>query len=146
MKKYLFAFLILSAANADAGLNKWVDSNGKVHYSDQPPPTGVEATTLRTARPPVSAPAASKSYAEREAELKKARQSEAEAAERAAEQQSNTEIEKSNCTTAQQALRSLQQGGRIVEYDEKGERRYLGDDERQQRIDKMQGEIGKWCK
>ena len=54
MKKYLFAFLILSATNADAGLNKWVDEQGKIHYSDQPPPVGAEASTLRNAPPPAS--------------------------------------------------------------------------------------------
>ncbi|MFZ3018629.1 MAG: DUF4124 domain-containing protein [Gallionella sp.] len=146
MKKILFVFLIMTAANAGAGLNKWVDSSGKVHYSDQPPPAGIEATTLRSAPPPASAPAPAKSLAEREAELKKARQSKTEADERAVEQQSNAEIEKANCAAAQQYLRSLQQEGRMLEYDEKGERRYLGDDERQQRVNKAQAEIGKWCK
>jgi hypothetical protein len=43
-------------------------------------------------------------------------------------------------------VRSLQQDGRIVEYDEAGERRFLGDDERQQRIAEAQAEIEKWCK
>jgi hypothetical protein len=145
MKKLLFVFLILTAANAGAELNKWVDERGKVHYSDQPP-AGVEASTLRGAPAPASAPAASKSYVEREAELKKARQSKTEADERAIEQQSNAETEKANCAAARQTLRSLQQGGRMIEYDEKGERRYVGDDERQQRADKAQAEIGKWCK
>ncbi|HZW24476.1 MAG TPA: DUF4124 domain-containing protein [Gallionella sp.] len=145
MKKYLFAILILSAANTDAGINKWVDEHGKVHYSDQPP-VGVEATKLRAASPPASAPAPAKSIAEREAELKKARQSQTEAAERAALQQSNAETEKANCNAAQQALRSLQQGGRIVEFDESGERRYVEDSDRQQRITKAQAEASQWCK
>lgn len=145
MKKYLFAFLILSAANADAGLNKWVDEKGKVHYSDQPP-VGVEVTKLHAAPSPASAPAPAKSLAEREAELKKARQSKAEATERDALKQSNAEIEKANCAAAQQSLRSLQQGSRLVEYDAKGEQRFLDDSERQQRIAKGQEEISKWCK
>jgi len=145
MKRLLFVLLVLSSANAGAGLNKWIDANGKVHYSDQPP-VGVEAAPVRAAPAPATAPAASKSYTEREAEMRKARQSQNEAAEKAALEQSNTEIEKANCAAAQQTLRSLEQGGRIVEYDEKGERSYLGDSDRQQRIDKAQAEIGKWCK
>jgi hypothetical protein len=146
MKRLLFALLILTTANADAGLNKWVDERGKVHYSDQPPPTGVEASALRGAPAPASAPAASKSYAEREAEMKKTRQSKNQAEESAAQQQANTETEKANCIAAQQTLRALQQDGRIVEYDEKGERRFVADDERSQRIGNAQAEIGKWCK
>jgi len=143
MKKYLFAFLILSATSADAGLNKWVDEHGKVHYSDQPPPVGAEASTLRNAPPPASPSAPTKSFAEREAELKKARQAQTEAAGKTTQEQSNTEA---NCITAKQTLYSLQQGGRLVEYDEKGERRYLEDEERQQRANQAQAEIDKWCK
>ena len=142
MKKYLFVFLFLTAANADAELNKWVDEQGKVHYSDRPP-VGVDATKMRSASPPASAPAPSKSYVEREVELRKARQSQAETAASSALQQSNAEIEKANCNAARQTLRSLQQEGRIVEYDEQGERRYLEDDERQRRIAEAQADIGK---
>ena len=38
MKKFLLILLMLASANAFAGLSKWVDADGKVHYSDQPPP------------------------------------------------------------------------------------------------------------
>jgi hypothetical protein len=145
MKKYLFVLLILAAASADAELNKWVDQQGKVHYSDQPP-AGVEAMPVHAAPPPANTPAPAKSYVEREAELRKAKQSEAEKTQKTAQRQSNAEIEKANCTAAQQTLRSLQQGGRIVEYDEAGERRFLGDDERQRRIAEAQTEIEKFCK
>ena len=146
MKKLLFVLLVLASANAGAGLNKWVDEHGKTHYSDQPPPIGIEAAPVRAAPSPAGAPAAPKSYTEREAELKKARQSQNEAAEKAALEQSNAEIEKANCVSARQTLHSLQQDGRIAEYDENGERRYLDDNERQRRTDKAQSEIGKWCK
>lgn len=145
MKRLLFALLVLTTANADAGLNKWVDERGKVHYSDQPP-AGVEASAMRGAPAPASAPAASKSYVEREAELKKARQSKTEAEASAAQQQANTETEKANCIAAQQTLRALQQDGRIVEYDETGERRFVADDERSQRLGTARQEIEKWCK
>lgn len=148
MRKYLFVLLMLCGANAGAGLNKWVDEYGKVHYSDQPPPASVKATTLRTSPSPdpASAPGTTKSHAEREAELKKAQQAAKEASEEAARKQAGTEIEQANCTAAQQTLRSLQGDGRIVEYDERGERRYLEDDERQQRIARAQEDIAKWCK
>lgn len=142
MKKYLFVFLILSATSANAGLNKWVDEQGKVHYSDQPP-VGVEASTLRNAPPPASASAPTKSFSEREAELKKARKSQREASEKTAQDQSDAEA---NCTTAKKTYYSLQQGGRLVEYDKNGEQRFLEDEERQRRTEKAQAEIEKWCK
>lgn len=148
MKKFLTMLLLLCSTTAFAALNKWVDAEGKVHYSDEQPPANVKSETLRTspAAAPASAPAAPKSIAEREAELKKAQQAKKEASDRAAQEQANKAIEQANCTAAQQNLRPLQEGGRIAEYDANGERRYLNDDERQQRIAKGQEDIKKWCK
>src|SRR5665647_720577 len=75
MNKYLLLFVILLSTNALAAISKWVDSNGQVHYSDQPPPLDVRPKTLRpdadtqdTASSGVAAP---QTIAEREAELKK---------------------------------------------------------------------------
>lgn len=36
MRLMIFLALIFSAHTADAGVYKWVDSSGKVHYSDKP--------------------------------------------------------------------------------------------------------------
>ncbi len=149
MKRYLTIILLLASTAAFAALNKWVDAEGKVHYSDEPPPPNVKSTTLRpSAAPPVatSAPGAPKTLAEREAELKKAQQEKKEAADRAAQEQANRETERANCAAARQSLRSLQAGGRLAEYDASGELSYVEDDERQQRIAKAQQDVAEWCK
>ena len=154
MKKYLLILLVLSSANAFAGLNKWVDENGKVHYSDQPPPANVKAETLRSTSGAAnasnvaasSAPAAPKTIAEREAELKKSQQLKKEAADKAAKEQAAAETTKANCAAAQQNLRTLQSGIRMVEVDAKGERSYLSDEQRQQRITNTQKDVSDFCK
>lgn len=157
MKKFLLILLMLASANAFAELSKWVDADGKVHYSDQPPPANVKAKTLRgtsDAAAPVSAggavaasaPAAPKTIAEREAELKKVQRAKKEAADRAAQEQARIETEKANCAAVQQNLRALQDGIRMVEIDAKGERSYLDDAQRQQRIEKAQQDIKTYCK
>ncbi len=157
MKKLLLILLVLASANAFAGLSKWVDADGKVHYSDQPPPANVTAKTLRTtsdtAAPGItagaaaaSAPAAPKTVAEREAELKKAQQAKKEAADKAAKEQARIEGEKTNCEAAQLSLRALQEGMRIVEVDAKGERSYLDDEQRRQRMEKAQQNIKTYCR
>lgn len=149
MKKFLLILLILASANAFAGLSKWVDADGKVHYSDQPPPANVKAKTLRVtsdAAAPASAPAAPKTVAEREAELKKAQQAKKEAADKAAKEQERIDAEKAYCVAAQQNLRALQDGIRMVEIDAKGERSYLDDEQRRQRIEKVQQDIKTYCK
>ncbi|OGS99303.1 MAG: hypothetical protein A3F73_06380 [Gallionellales bacterium RIFCSPLOWO2_12_FULL_59_22] len=140
---------MLNSANAFAGLNKWVDADGKVHYSDQQPPPNVQTQTLRIpseAAAPASAPDAPKTVAEREAELKKAQQSKKEEAGKAAQEQARAEEEKAYCATLQQNLRALQDGVRVVEIDAKGERSYLEDEQRRQRIEKAQQEIKAHCK
>lgn len=157
MKKFLLILLMMFSANAFAELSKWVDADGKVHYSDQPPPANVKAKTLRLpsdAAVPVSAsgvsatsaPAAPKTIAEREAELKKAQQAKKDAADKAAKEQARIEAEKASCATAQQNLRVLQADYRIAQVDAKGERYYLNDDQRRQGVEKAQQDIKTFCK
>jgi hypothetical protein len=152
MRKILLILLMLAGANAYAGINKWVDADGKVHYSDQPPPVNVKsqqtlrATSDAVAAAPASAPAAPKTIAEREAELKKAQQAKKEAADKAAQEQARIDAEKANCAAAQQHLRILQEGMRMMDVDANGERYYLNDEQRQQRIEKAQQDIKAFCK
>jgi hypothetical protein len=50
---WLIAGLLAFALPSDAALYKWVDAEGNVHYSDQPPPAGAgEAKTMEAPRAP----------------------------------------------------------------------------------------------
>ena len=156
MKKILLILLTLVSASALAGLHKWVDADGKVHYSDQPPPANVKATTLRSTSSAKdsasesgaaasSAPAAPKTIAEREAELKKAQQAKKEAADKTAQKQAEADARRTICAAARHSLRTLQDGVRIMEIGANGERTYLSDEGRQQRMDKAQQDINTNC-
>jgi len=123
--------------SAQAGLNKWVDENGKVHYSDTPPPDAkVESVRNVTGKGQEVAPAdySSKSYSQREAELNKARLEKKEASEKSARETAQQQERKQNCAAARENLRALESGTRLVTYDENGEKRFLDDDERTQRL------------
>jgi len=158
MKRFLLFLLTLLSTNAFADYNKWVDANGTVNYSDRPPPANVKTiiklhTASETAASAkasgvsaANAPAAPKTIAERTAELDKARQAKQEAADKAAQEQATSDAKKANCAAAQQNLRTLQEGTRIVEIDANGQRSYLDDAQRQQRITKAQREIDTYCK
>jgi len=133
-----------------------------VHYSDQPPPSNAKKVLSSASKAKVSAETGDatesgsaadsgnsdepKTIAEREADLKKKKRADKEAAEKAAKEQAAKDAIQENCIRAQQSLRELQSGMRIMELDAKGERSYLGDEERQKRITKTQQDISILCK
>jgi hypothetical protein len=157
MKNCLMVLLMMFGMNAFAEVNKWVDENNQVHYSDQPPPAIAKTKKLRSDSDSRGSAAASgvaettgsaapKTIAEREAELRKAQKAKKEAADKAVKNQANEEDIKANCAQAQLSLKALQEGMRMVEIDANGERSYLDDEQRQQRIAKTQQDISRICK
>lgn len=142
------ALLSCLSLSAQAGLNKWVDENGKVHYSDSPP-TGAKVESVRniTGKGQESAPAdySSKSYTQREAELNKARQEKKEASEKSARETAQQQERKQNCAVARENLRALESGARLVTYDEKGEKRFLDDADREQRLNSAREAVKANC-
>lgn len=146
----------LLAIPALGELYKWTDAEGKVHYSDQPPPPNIKKpVTVKPRSPAASAAAreaagaavdAPKSYVEQDAEFNRRR---VEAAEReAAAKKAATEAaeKKKNCEQARTQLAGMQRGGRITRYDDKGERTYLSDAEIAQEIARAQQVADSWCK
>ncbi len=51
MKRHLFLLALLACSSAFATNYKWTDAEGNVHYTDTPPPRGVEAKTLPSTSP-----------------------------------------------------------------------------------------------
>jgi len=134
----LIALLLLSllSPSAHAGMHKWVDAEGKVHYSDTPPPD-VNAESVRNmsgkgqqASPVDYSP---KSYAEREAELRKSRQEKQETLDKQAKEKAQQEERQRACAYARESLRVLESGGRIATTDAAGERVFLDDEALEQR-------------
>jgi hypothetical protein len=151
MKKYLLFLLLLVSTCAFAAITKWVDSDGRVHYSDQPPPPNAQQKTLRSddesqVSQSASGVAAPKTLAEREADSKKAQLAKKEAADKAAQQEAITAARQANCANAQQNLRILQDGTRIRVVDANGQPSYIDDSERAQRIEKVQNDVNTYCK
>ncbi len=141
----LLSFISLSAL---AELNKWVDENGKVHYSDSPPPNAkVESVRNISGKGQQAAPAdySSKSYSQREAELNKARQEKKESSEKSAREAAQQAEKKRNCAAARENLRVLESGTRLVTYDENGEKRFLDDADRAQRLNDARNTVSANC-
>lgn len=127
----LAAGLILMGAPVSAELYKWTDAEGKVHFSDQPPPPEVKAPVTVKPRRPAAAPAApaTPAYVEQEADFRK-RQVEAAEKAKAEKQAADVAAEKQrNCEQARTQVASLQSGSRITRSNAAGEQIFLTDAE-----------------
>ena len=122
MKRTVFAALLLLAAPfAAAQLYKWVDKDGKVQYSDQPPPAG-PAKQINVAPGP-SAPAPSALAKDKELEKKRAESRDA--ARKAEDLEKNAKQRQAECERARSYQKGLDNGGRFVTFNEKGERVFM---------------------
>jgi Domain of unknown function (DUF4124) len=167
----LAAGLSFMVAPAGAETYKWTDADGKVIYSDQPPPANVKNPTTVTPRKKTSksapippdaagqgdakvegkstakpAPAAAKTAQELDAEFK---QRQVEAAEKEAAQKKaarDAEDKNKNCEQAKANVALYKEGGRIARANAKGETEYLDDAQIAQELGRAQRLQDSWCK
>jgi type IV secretory pathway VirB10-like protein len=171
MKRVLTLALLLAALPASAVLYKWVDQDGKVHYSDQPPPDGAKKSGVVNAPAPNApstpapsgdaaapsaakpdgeaanaAPKAPKTTAEQEMEFRKRRLEAAEAEAKRQQDAQAAEEKKRNCAQATNRLTALEAGGRLTKYGPPGETLYLSDAEISRELGEARKVADSWCK
>ena len=141
--------ILLATATVCAQVYKWVDKDGKVQYSDTPPPASVtksEAKKVDTT-PPVSAGAApAKSLQERAKDFDKRREDAAEKAKKDEEAQKAADADAEACRDARTALIDLESGRPINRANASGERGFMTDEQRQAEIQKARGIVAQACK
>jgi hypothetical protein len=138
----LIALLFLSASAA-AGVYKWTDEAGHVHYSDKPPETAAEKLDIETRRTDPEQLTARLSQDENRQEAAGIDPAEQERLEQREREQQMRRQE--NCQRAQKALASLLSATRVYEPLPGGERRYLEQDEIDQRKADAQADVDQWC-
>ncbi|WP_455222275.1 DUF4124 domain-containing protein [Kaarinaea lacus] len=145
----IVAFTFLPTAFAGK-VYKWVDENGNVQYSSQKPPSGGAQEMKVKSKPSSSANEAKPESAEDTQQAKENEEaekvkvsSEKEAAEI---EKKNEEIRKKNCSLAKRRAATINQGGRLYEVDENGERHYWDDATRGAKMEEAQAQINEWCK
>lgn len=144
MKRCLPFCLLLLSFSAHAGLTKWVDAEGKVHYSDEPPPANVNAKTLAVPKAASGVPA-EKTYVEQEAERKKTLKTREETEKKAAKQQEDAAAKQKYCASLRSNLATLEKGSRIATLNEKGETVIMDDSTRQQQIEEARKQLSTNC-
>lgn len=140
--------LILYAAPAAAEMYRWVDAQGKVHYSDQPPAGKSQSSkTLNIPNQP-AAPAVepNKSWQEKDLEYKKRQTTAADNEAKKKKEADDAKTKAENCDKSKKALKVLEDGGRINTYDEKGNRTVMDDAQRAKAMDDAKKAVSEWCK
>lgn len=137
----------------------WKDDNGRVVYSDRPPPASVKQDRIvrQPGAAPVTHPAepaanakteaasAPKTWAEREAEFKKRQAERAEGEKKAAEESALQAQRRVDCERARSYLATLESGTRIARTDANGERSYLDDAQRTAETARARDIMAKTC-
>lgn len=165
---FIWALLIptMLPALAQAEIYKWKDKDGRMRYSDVPPPSNIKNESIgkKVPKAPVatttgpsdngSASGTNNGIAAVPNEAA-ANSKDAAAAKRAQEaeiQKKADEVKKAelkfrqeSCAVARNNLRTYSNGGRVMTTDESGERRYLGDDELSKGKAEAQQAVEKFC-
>ncbi len=150
--KFIAALAILLAtATVTAQVFKWIDKDGKVNFSDTPPPAQtvkgeVKKMTVTASAPSGGVSAPAKAVVEG---AKSAPPTKTDAAETAKKAEDTDKVAKQNaaqCKEATRYLGSLETGAPIVRNNDAGERTYMSDDERSAEIARAKGAIAEACK
>lgn len=149
MRLPLVVLLACCATFAFGQTYKWRDANGRIQYTDTPPPPGAkDVQALQKTRPPApSAAAASapQSTADQEAAFRKRLAEREEAKDKAAKAEEEERMRTRNCEQSRGQLAALQSGGRMVRFNDAGERIAIDDDERTRSIAEAQKAVDTWC-
>ena len=150
MRFLISAVLLLSISlTAHAGIKKWVDADGNVHYSDSGPEDNVQTQSVRNVAGKDQANVPSgytpKSPAEREAEMRKSRKLKDEASQKQTEKDAQAAAKKQNCDNARKNVQTLEDSPRVTTYDQNGERTFMEDSERAQRLEEARKAVGDYC-
>jgi hypothetical protein len=156
----ILAVMLAFAAAASAQMYRWVDKDGRVHYTSTPPPPGVKSRTMRapSAPPPAAAPddaakdAGAKDApkgpltpAEQEQEFRKRQLEAQKAREKEALAVKDAEAKQENCARARETLRTFESGQRVSRTNAQGERYYLDDDARASETEAARQAVRDWC-
>lgn len=162
--------IMLLPSMASAEIYKWKDKDGKVRYSDVPPPSNTRTESLygkKIPRPTGQAPLApvegdATVAANKQKEIDAAggkevapltKEQEAAKRSKEAEEKKKAEsvkaeelkIKQENCKFAENQLTSYSGGGRIVRVNDKGEREYLSDADIASAKSAAQADVEKYC-
>ena len=169
--KILFASLLTSVTTTSSAQWQWKDDNGRMVYSDRPPPTSVlpsqmvrvpapkpvAKATDKVGEKPIELASASKtvdaksglpvkSLADKDLESKKKAQDAEKAEAKRATDATQEAKTKTACADTRSSLNNIESGARISKTNAKGEREVMEDDEKAKRAIALKKDIAEHCK
>jgi hypothetical protein len=149
-KRLIFSIFLASScfiiqSPLHAGVYKWVDTDGQIHYSDQPESKDATRVTIREneTTEPRTINKAKEELAESD---KKNTDLQTEVPGELIEVEPSKKEKRKLCNEAKSDLEAINGRGRMREVNEKGEYNYLTEKQRQQRISVAQKKKRKYCR
>ena len=138
---------LLAALPASAQIYEWRDADGKVNYSDRPPP-GVEGKLIRrgSQSAPLTSSQPSKSLAEQELEFRERRAEAVEKKEKKTQEKQEAAQRAERCDQARKHLRILKSADQVLMKAEGGPTKQLRPSDRKAETEKAQKIIAEECK
>jgi hypothetical protein len=123
---------------------KWVDEKGVTHYSETPPPDGTKGAAKIEVKTPTPDRPANDNWRERERQSReqRAKQGVADEQERKKEESQRD----SNCRRAQRQADVMSRPTGVYRLNDKGERVFLEDKERDAKLEEARQEIARYCR
>lgn len=144
MRRHLLLALCALPLLAGAQVYRWVDEQGKVHYTDKPPPEARARATDIESRP--TDPEQVKAQeAAREARLEYYRKLRETDEKIEAAQAKRRAMEEARCRDARAWLEKLQGARRLYRVNEQGEREYYSAEEAAAAREQARADVEKYC-
>jgi hypothetical protein len=142
----LTAASLLVATAVSAQIYQWKDENGKTIISDKAPVGNVRQQKKVESEAPATGASPQKTAADKDLEFRKRQKEAQDGAEKAKKEQTASSDKKENCDNARRHLQVLESGERISLRDDKGERYFMEDKQREQEIAKTREMVQSNCK
>ncbi len=127
-----------------AGVYKWTDEAGNVHFSDRPIPGKTEEMLLPDTAPNYDAEM-EKRRAKQQKVLKAFEKERKKRHAQAKKDKENAAERKKRCTLARAYLRQINEVQLLYKWDDQGERIFLSENEREKELARRRGAVARWC-
>jgi len=148
MKKIMLLLCLVSPIAAQAGVYKWVDENGKVHYGDSPQasqPTVEMNVDETTTEPSFSEDVLSREE-KRERLLQSMEEDRIEKQEQRDKQIAENEKNRQRCNQYRDRMRHYERANGLYKLDRDGNRVYMSESERASATKSLRAKINKYCR